>query len=411
MLSNKCSSVKPFFSAAVRFGPMKRVWANRAVMQLVSPAVLLAWAIGSAGLGSVVGLSWQPWQHLAGVFDLAGPRSDGRLVTAAGGQLFLVTRDGTITPFADGPGGYKAPSGPESYIALSPGLHVAGASCDFAPDDLFVLRPGKPLGITRVDPGGHATNFADIAGVDSLNGITFDTVGRFDHRLLVTGPHNQHSTVLAIDCKGGVVPVTDAAPPLEGGLTVAPPGFGTYAGELIAPDENSGVMLAITATGHSSVLVASGIPDGGDIGVESAGFVPPGFSGGGTAYVADRGTANNPHPGTDTILRLSSTAVTGAGVRDGDLLVAAEGGAVTIDVRCATTCTTTTIVPTATTAHIEGHLIMIANQPHPTPSALPAVPDLGSQRAQLLFRVGIGVVVAAALFFLVAVRMRRARRR
>ncbi len=27
MLSNKCSSVKPFFSAAVRFGPMKRVWA------------------------------------------------------------------------------------------------------------------------------------------------------------------------------------------------------------------------------------------------------------------------------------------------------------------------------------------------------------------------------------------------
>ena len=47
-------------------------------------------------------------------------------------------------------------------------------------------------------------------------------------------------------------------------------------------------MLTISATGHSSVLVASGIPHGGDIGVESAAFVPPGFSAGGTAYVVYR---------------------------------------------------------------------------------------------------------------------------
>lgn len=364
--------------------------------------------LGLAGMAAGTSPSWQSWQHLPGVFDLAGPRSsDGRLLAAAGGRLFLTTRDGTTTPFADGVDGYHAASGPESYIALSTGLHVSASGCDFTPDDLFVLRPGTPLGITRVDPGGRATNFADIAGVDSLNGIVFDTVGRFDHRLLVTGPHNQHSTVLAIDCKGGIIPVTDAAPPLEGGLAVAPPGFGAHAGELIAPDENSGAMLAISAGGQSNVLVASGIAHGGDIGVESAAFVPPGFAAGGTAYVADRATANNPHPGTDTMLRLSSAELIDAGVREGDLLVAAEGGGVTIDVRCTRTCSATTIVPTATTAHIEGHLILVTDQPRPSARSLPAVGDLGSQRAQAIFRIAVGVLVAAALFFLVALRMRR----
>ena len=350
-------------------------------MALPIASALLASIIGLAGMAATGSLSWQPWKHLSAVFDLVGPRSDGKLVAAAGGQLFLVTRDGTITPFADGSGGYHAASGPESYIALSPGLHVSAAGCDFARDDLFVLRPSNPLGITRVDPSGQATNFVDITGVDTLNGIVFDTVGRFDHRLLVTGPHNQHSTILAIDCKGAIVPITDAAPSLEGGLAVAPSGFGTHAGELIAPDEYSGAMLAISATGQSSVIVASGIPHGGDIGVESAAFVPPGFGAGGAAYVADRATANNPHPGTDTILQLMAADLTQAGVREGDLLVAAEGGGVTIDVRCAATCTSTTIVPTGTSAHIEGHLLMVVDQPRPTPTPLPAVTQLGQTGA------------------------------
>ena len=98
-----------------------------------------------------------------------------------------------------------------------------------------------------------------------------------------------------------------------------------------------------------------------------------------------------------------------AAVHDGDLLVVAEGGAVTIDVRCETTCIRTVIVPTDTTAHIEGHLVLVANRTRPTASALPAVADLGSQRAQVLVRLGIGVAVAAALLFLVALRMRRGR--
>jgi hypothetical protein len=375
---------------------------------------LIAGIIGSAGVGlaPATSLSWQPWQHLAGVFDLAGPRSDGRLVAAAGGRLFLMSLDGTIVPFADGPGGYQATSGPESYLDVSPGLHVAGSSCDFARDDIFIIRPSAPLGITRVNASGHATNFTNITGVDTLNGIVFDTVGRFDHRLLVTGPHNQHSTVLAIDCKAGIIAITDAAPPVEGGLAVAPSGFGAHAGELIAPDENSGAVWAITASGHSELLAASGIAHGGDIGVESEAFVPPGFvARGGLAYVADRATANNPHPGTDTILRMSSTDMASAGVEDSDLLVAAEGGGVTIRIRCAATCAAATIVPTGTTAHIEGHLAMVANHPAPAASALAPVTDLGSQRTQMVFRLAIGILIAVALVVLVVVGVRRTRRR
>src|SRR5437764_15215545 len=74
-----------------------------------------------------------------------------------------------------------------------------------------------------------------------------------------------------------------------------------------------------------------------------------------------------------------------------------------------TTCIRTVVVPTDTTAHIEGPLVLVANQTPPTASALPAVADLGSRRAQLLVRLVIGVAVAAALLFLGALRMRRGR--
>jgi len=360
--------------------------------------LLLGGIIGSAGLAPATTIAWEPWQHLVGVFDMAGPRSDGQLVVAAGGSLFLMSQSGTITPFANGPGGYHVGVGPETYIDVSRGSHVAAAGCDFNRDDVFALRLTAPLGITRIDPLGHVTNFANLSGVDSLNGIVFDTVGRFDHRLLVTGPHLGRTTVLAVDCKGGIVTITSNASALEGGLIVAPSDFGAHAGELIAPDESTGVMLSISASGKSTLIAQSNIPHGGDIGVESAGFVPPGFSANGYAYVADRGTAGNPHAGTDNILRLPSSDLVAAGVRDGDLLVSAEGGAVTIDVRCSATCTAKTIVAIGTTAHVEGHLLAIANLPKATPAPLPAVTDLGDQRGELLTRVlAVLLLIAATL--------------
>ena len=65
-------------------------------------------------------------------------------------------------------------------------------------------------------------------------------------------------------------------------------------------------------------LVISGLPHGTDIGVESAGFVPPGFSADDVAYLAERFSRGNRHPGTDSILRLPGQELISAGVHVGD---------------------------------------------------------------------------------------------
>jgi hypothetical protein len=49
--------------------------------------------------------------------------------------------------------------------------------------------------------------------------------------------------------------------------------------------------------------------------------------------------------------------LTKASLRPGDLLVANEGGALTIAVRCAATCTTHYLADGPPTAHVEGHLV------------------------------------------------------
>src|SRR5215467_13737965 len=356
-------------------------------------AALAVLALLLAGLApaDVEGPVWESWRHIAGVFDVVGPRSDGRLLVAGSGRLLLVDRMGTVVPFATGPEGYADDAGAEAYLAVSPGLHVTGGGCDFAPDEAFVLRLHQPFGVTRVSTSGIAQPFAAIAGTESLNGIAFDTTGRFDHRLLVSGPVHGRTAIVAIDCHGAANVITAAAPVLEGGLAVAPSGFGSFAGALLAPDELSGRIYAIDPDGGVRTVADAGLPTGGDIGVESVGFVPSGFKRGGKVYYSDRATANNPHPGTDNLLRLDAQAIARLGVQDGDLLAATEGGATMIAVHCGASCSVTLIVDTATNAHGEGHLLAVADSPRPGPA-----PASFSASLPLIGLLGIVVVAAIA---------------
>ncbi len=314
-----------------------------------------------------MGVAWEQWQTTPGVVDV-GARGDGSLVVMAAGHLFMVSRGGAASPFAAGPDGYVAGSpDAESYFVLVPALTVDASACSFSAGDLFLLDLTSPPGVVRVEPSGHATRLTTLTGVDTLGGIAIDATGRFGHRLLVTGTHgNNQTTVFAIDCQGASTILTDFAPPLEGGIAVAPPTFGQFAGDLIAPDENTGQMWAIDPTGAAALMIVPNLPTGGDTGVESIGFVPPGFkNSAGFAYLADRGTPNNPFPGNDSLLRLASAALVSAGVQDGDLLVSTEGGGTTVAIRCEATCTVSQVALGPPGGHIEGHIVAVADQPVP----------------------------------------------
>jgi hypothetical protein len=340
---------------------MRRLWG----------AVLAAQIAIAAQPALAADVAWEPWQKIAGVVDVDGPRTDGSLIVAGSAALYLVDPAGQITPFARGPGGYRDDPGAEAYLARSPGAAVSAAGCSFTADDTFVLRLHIPIGINRVSASGEESgSFANLTGVTTLNGIAFDNTGAFDHRLLVSGPSRGKTTIFAIDCNGDVKVVTRSAPALEGGLAVAPSTFGAFAGALIAPDELSGKIYAITAAGAVSVVAKPSLRVGADIGVEGVGFVPAGFiSRGGAAYYADRLSRNNPHPGSDSLLRLPSEQLGSAGVNDGDLLAATEGGAKVVAVHCEASCKVIPVITKESKAHGEGHIAFVLNPAPPSPIA------------------------------------------
>jgi hypothetical protein len=353
----------------------------------------LAMAVAPAHAVSVTTASWESWLTVPGIFDVDGPRSDGSMVIAGSAALYLVDPAGTVTPFARGPNGYHEDAGAEAYLAVSPGGHVSSAGCDFLRDETYVLRLHAPVGLNRVSVSGDVSgSFTNLTGVTSLNGIVFDTTGAFDHRLLVSGQSGSNTVIFAVDCTGAAQVITRTAPALEGGLAVAPSSFGSFGGSLIAPDELSGNVYAITATGVVSAVAKPELPTGGDIGVEGAGFVPVGLiNRGGAVYYADRVTPNNPHPGTDRLLRLPAAQLAAAGVQDGDLLLATEGGASMVAVHCAVECTVLMVVPTATQAHGEGHLAFTVQPPTRSPIAATPSRTLGASS---------GLAVPTAVLFL-----------
>ena len=355
-------------------------------------------------------LPWEQWQHVAGIFDVAGPLPNGSLLVATAKGLYEL-RPATgelVAARVDLP----APvGGAEAYIAYSPGLGSSAMGCSFPSPAVYVLRTESPPAVLAVNlTTGLTTTLALIGEVDTLSGIAFDRFGRFGNRLLVIGPHAGKTVVDAIDCGGRVSVVTTSAPAMEGGMEVAPPTFGAFGGDLVIPDELSGNVIAVTPEGTTQVVAPSGLPPGGDVGAESAGFVPPGFLKGGAAYLADRATAGNPHPGTDTLLRLNSAELRAEGVVEGDLLVAGEGGGGTVAVHCAAgTCTVVHIGQATAPAHPEGHLLLVADNTAPTPPPL-APGRLGAaSRGGLLSYLPylLGVVGLAALYILFSRRRRR----
>lgn len=367
----------------------------------------MAMAIGVAS-GPVLWPLADPIPH---VFDVAGPRSDGRLVVAAGGKLFLMDQiSGTLERFAGGSGGYPGAGGEEPYIAVVPA--AVAAHTTFRTDDVFVLQLKPGGAVIRIDSAGIAHPFANVAPVDLLNGIAFDETGSFGHRLLVTGSRAHRSTVAAIDGDGLVTVITALAPTVEGGLAVAPATFGKFAGDLIAPDELSGKIYAIAPDGSSQLVASPNLPHGGDVGVESSGFVPEGDIASVTVYFADRGTPGNLHPGTDSLLALDGAALARAGARPGNLLVGTEGGAGLVAVRCdINSCGVTRIISDNGTSHGEGHIVVTMGSASAAFGPAPAAVRSSTPTTPVALVVGsvaAGLIVVLTLALAVTMLRRRA---
>lgn len=291
---------------------------------------------------------WSTLDHARQPIDVAVGRTDDLPVVAANGGLYLLRPPGRLMRFAPA---YRNAAG-ESYIAVPAARHPG---CSFGANNVYAIRLSRGQGITRVTASGRASRFAKIAPPGLIDGIAFDEVGLFHYRLLVTIEHGTTTTVDAISCRGTVDTLTSKAPRVEGGIVVAPKAFGRFGGDLIAPDELTGRIYAITPAGGSRLVATSGLPHGQDIGVESGGFVPPQPRA--VFVVADRLTPGNPHPGDNLLLALTESRLAAAGVRPGDLLLASEGGALTDAVRCGLSgCDVRYVANGPSQAHIEGHI-------------------------------------------------------
>jgi hypothetical protein len=293
---------------------------------------------------------WKAFAHVTRPLDVAGQRADGSVVLAAAGRLWLLARSGTVTPSASA---YKSPGGEEAYIASVP--RAPGALGCFGRGAVYALKVPGPHGVLKIGPGNRVRPFATLHSPGLVDGITFDRVGDFGHRLLVTINARSRTTVDAIDCHGHVRAITHDAPRVEGGIVVAPRAFGRFGGDLIAPGEVSGRVFAVDPQGHTAVVADSRLPHGSDIGVESEGFLPDDPSG--SMLLADRVSPGNPHPGDDVVLRVSNKSLLAAGARAGDLIVATEGGAHTDAIRCRrSSCQVVHVADGPSVAHAEGHI-------------------------------------------------------
>jgi hypothetical protein len=89
-----------------------------------------------------------------------------------------------------------------------------------------------------------------------------------------------------------------------------------------------------------------------------------------------------------------------AGVQDGDLLVATEGSATTISIRCDADCRVQRVAEGARVAHAEGHITLVPSQPG---QQLPETHQLGQPRSLrmmllvVLGLVAVGLAVIGAL--------------
>ena len=112
----------------------------------------------------------------------------------------------------------------------------------------------------------------------------------------------------AFDCRGRARALAAGAPHVEGGIARGAPHLRPLRGHADrCLRGNRAGSDAFGPGGRVRLVAESGLPAGGDIGVESVGFVPPKLGRRGAAYLADMGAPGSPTSGSDSLLILAGT--------------------------------------------------------------------------------------------------------
>jgi Tol biopolymer transport system component len=140
----------------------------------------------------------------------------------------------------------------ERYIAVSPG------NGGFPKDDVYVTVGAD---IYQITPDGLTVTLCQ--NIPSLpngeTGITFDTVGTFQNRMILT---DRRGPVYALDACGGTVSsLGDIGSQIEGPL-VAPLSFGVFGGQILMGNEFQDKVFALSNTGVISTVVTTESPEG-----------------------------------------------------------------------------------------------------------------------------------------------------
>ena len=164
----------------------------------------------------------------------------------------------------------------ERYIAIA-----TGVGC--FPKDYVYATVGQT--VYRITPDGSTvTKFVTLPSLpNGETGITFDTVGTFNYRMILT---DRRGPVWTVDCRGRATQVADAGEQIEGPM-VAALSFGRYAGDILVGNEFQDEILAIDPSGGVHIVASSESPEGLIL-------VPPTVcnmgSSGGAYFVAIQGT-------------------------------------------------------------------------------------------------------------------------
>ena len=241
----------------------------------------------------------------------------------------------------------------EKYMAIAP---MQAVNAGFTQRDVFVTQGGQIWQIRPPNPVPiNNAPFAVIPGCAADHtGITFDHVGTFGNKMIVTC---QNGSYWEVDGAGTVTMIANDPTTHPEGPVVAPSSFGVYGGQIWVADENNSQVHAISNTG----IVTFGVV--GWFAAEGMQVIPPApcmYCSGGAFFQA---IVNFP---SGNVYQYPPTDFSGLG---GNLLVTSESGAGTAVITPVGGDYVTSFFDNITGGLYEGDSFVDCDVPTPTPTA------------------------------------------